>query len=139
LSTKIYKEFKIILNIVIDNIVRTSDKSDYPSPAQICLQLSHKDVVLDYFAYRRRDIDFLKSGDELLIQDMGCFFGDKQVLKFSTKFCEQIESLKSKGYSPVKTIIRHLVFWQGKDKEKEIKIILPDIEFRRCDSGLCMF
>jgi ATP-dependent DNA helicase RecQ len=69
------------------------------------------------------------SGMELSIHETGCFWGDTQVLKFSSKFRNQIKTLREKGYFPVKAIIRHVVFWQDKDREKEVKIILPDAEF----------
>jgi len=42
-----------------------------------------------------------------------------------------MDALKAKGYLPIKATIRHIVFWQGKDSDNEIKIILPDIEFSR--------
>ncbi|MCL2025439.1 MAG: RecQ family ATP-dependent DNA helicase [Leptospirales bacterium] len=117
--------------IAVENIQRISDNSNYPVPEQINLQLSHRDVALGYFTSRRKEIDSLVSGKELSIRDRFCCYGDKQVLKFSSKFCTQIEELKAKGYSPTKATIRHIVFWQDKEKEIEIKIILPDIEFVR--------
>jgi len=115
--------------INIENIERTTDSNNYPMPEQITLQLSHKDVNLDYFAYKKIKIGSLVSGRELSIHEKGCFMGDTQVLKFSSKFRQQINELKEKGYSPARAIVRHIVFWQGKDKEEEIKIILPDVEF----------
>jgi len=118
-------------NIDVEAIQKTSDSNNYLSPEQISLQLSHKDVVLGYFAHRRKEIDSLVSGKELAIHDTGCYYKDKQVLKFSTNFCEQLNNLKAKGYSPARAIVRHIVFWQGKDLEEEIKIILPDIEFKK--------
>jgi len=121
--------------INIENIQRTFDETNYPTPRQINLHLSHKDVVLDYFAFRKKEIDFLISGQNLLIHNTGCFYGNKQVLKFSLKFCSKIEELKSKNYFPVKATVRHIVLWQGKDKEDEIKIILPNIEFSKTDDA----
>jgi ATP-dependent DNA helicase RecQ len=117
--------------INVKNMQRTFDHSNYPLPEQISLQLSHEDVVLSYFAYRKKEINSLVSGKELSISDTGCFMGDKQVLKFSNKFLDQMKPLKTKGYYPQKAIVRHIVFWQDKDKENEIKIILPDIEFSK--------
>jgi ATP-dependent DNA helicase RecQ len=112
-------------------IERVSDNTDYPPPSLICLQLSHKDVALSYFIARRRDIDTLMSGQELSLGEDGCFSGDKQILKFSAKFRAQIGELKEKGYDPVKAYVRHIVFWQGNDMKKEIKIVLPNIEFEK--------
>jgi ATP-dependent DNA helicase RecQ len=117
--------------INVNNIERTSDNNSYPVPEEIALQLSHKDVALGYFASRKREIDSLVSGRELSICETGCSVGKIQVLKFSSKFCEQINELKDKGYSPARAIVRHIVFWQNKDREEEIKIILPDVEFSR--------
>jgi len=117
--------------INITHIEKTFDNSDYSAPEQINLQLSHRDVALGYFTYRKREISSLVSGCELSIQEGSCFWGNTQVLKFSSKFCDQINDLKEKGYSPTRVIIRHIVFWQDKDRNEEIKIILPDVEFSK--------
>jgi hypothetical protein len=69
------------------------------------------------------------SGGKLLTQETGCFLRDTQVLKFSSKFCGQINALKEKGYFPAKATVRHNVFWQDKDRDEKIKIILPDVKF----------
>jgi len=117
--------------IHIENIQRTTDDKNYPAPEQISLQLSHRDVALGDFAYHKKEIDSLVSGRELLIRDTSCFIGDKQVFRFSKEFCKRIEELKTKGYYPSMATIRHIVFWQGKDMENEVKIILPYIEFSK--------
>ena len=110
---------------------RSTDNTIYSDPSLICLQLSHKDVFLGYFADRREEIDSLMSGQTLTIQDACCLRNGKELIRFSKKFCEQMDALKAKGYLPIKATIRHIVFWQGKDSDNEIKIILPDIEFSR--------
>jgi ATP-dependent DNA helicase RecQ len=117
--------------ITAENITRTTDDTDYPTPLLISLQLSHKDVALGFFAVRRREIDALRSGQELTINETGCISGDTHVLKFSARFLAQVAELAEKGYTPVKATVRHIVFWQGKDMEKEIKIILPNVEFSK--------
>jgi ATP-dependent DNA helicase RecQ len=117
--------------INVDNIERTTDNGNYPIPKQISLQLSHSDVYLDFFAYKQKEINSLVSGKELSICETGCSSNNTQVLKFSSKFCEQINELRKKGYSPARAIVRHIVFWQEKDTKKEIKIILPDLEFSK--------
>jgi ATP-dependent DNA helicase RecQ len=118
-------------NINVENIKRTTDNNNYPMPEEINLQLSHSDVVLSYFDYKQREIDSIVSGRELTIHEEGCFLGNTKVLKYSSNFCKQINEQKEKGYSPVKAVIRHIVFWREKDKEKEIKIILPNVVFSR--------
>ncbi|MCL2496615.1 MAG: ATP-dependent helicase, partial [Clostridiales bacterium] len=117
--------------INVKNMQRLLDNNEYALPEQIRLQLSHKDVVLDYFAGRKEEVNSLLSGRELPVRDAGCFMGDRQVLKFSAKFSGQIAALKAKGYYPAKAIVRHVLFWQGKERENEIKIFLPDVEFTK--------
>ena len=95
------------------------------------MQLSHKDVVLDYFSCRNREIDMLMSGQELEIREAGCFWGEKRIIQFSAKFHAQMRELKAKNYFPAKAIVRKVVYWQGKERENEIKIILPDVEFSK--------
>jgi len=51
------------------------------------------------------------------------------VVKFSSKSCEQIKTLKKKGYSPLKVSVKHVIFWQEKDKDEEINIILLGLVF----------
>ena len=118
-------------DIGVEDMKRACDSRNYPMPEQISLELSHEDVFLSYFALRRKEVDSLMSGMELQVSDAGCFLGDRQVLKFSKKFQGRIEALKAKGYSPSKAVVRHVLFWQGKDMEGEVKIFLPDVEFSK--------
>ena len=71
------------------------------------------------------------AGDELLVKEGGLFNGSVQVLRLSAKFMEQMAVLKSKGYAPSIATIRHMVFWRDEELDKEIKIILPNIEFAK--------
>jgi len=109
------------------------DDTDYGMPSLITMQLSHKDVNLGYFKFRRKEIDRLMSGQTLIVAETGCFSGNIQVLKFSASFCSQMSKLKEKGYAPVKAVVRHIVFWQGQDMENEIKIILPNVEMQKSE------
>jgi len=133
--TRAKKNLHILYNgnyfdkINVQNIKKTTDNNNYPAPEEINLQLSHRDVVLSFFACKKKEINSLTSGRELTIQETGCSLRKTQVVKFSSKFCEQINVLKEKGYSPAKASVRHIVFWQEKDKDEEIKIVLPDVAF----------
>lgn len=120
--------------INVENIKTATDENIYPAPSLICLQLSHRDVYLGYFGGFRKEINVLLSGQEFSVQETGCCLGDKQVIRFSAKFLEQMEALKAKGYAPSKAYVRHVVFWQDKNKEDEVKIILPNVEFSKEES-----
>ena len=108
---------------------RQHDGNVYPAPRLIIMQLLHKDVNLGYFAYRRRAINSLLSGQELAASDKGCFLGQTQVLKYSASFLKKMEGLKAKGYAPSKARVRHVVHWQNQETDEDVKIILPDVEF----------
>ena len=116
---------------VAHNIQRTNDATTYSLPAEITLQLSHKNVNLGYFACCQQEISTLVSGRKLDIRDGGCFNGDTQVLMFSKAFSAQLCDWKTKGYTPTAATIRHVVFWQGKNENAEIRIILPNLELTR--------
>jgi len=128
--------------ITVDGLQRFTDNNKYDQPNNITLQLGHEDVQLGYFAFRQKEINSLIAGDELTIREDGLFSNDKLVVKFSGKkegkvrFIDKLESLKAKGYTMTGAMIRHIIFWQGKEMENEVKIILPDIEFARGGSRL---
>jgi ATP-dependent DNA helicase RecQ len=115
--------------INVAGIKRSFDNNDYAAPTLICLQLSHKDVNLSYFLNSREELDSLVSGDELMLSDSGCFWRGKKIARFAAKFFEQMKMLKAKGYIPRKAYVRHIVYWQDKDRGLEIKIMLPNVEF----------
>lgn len=117
--------------IYAESIKTFADAFVYPEPSYICVQLSHKDVYLSFFSGKAKEIDSLVSGQALSVRDAGCYLEDKQVLRFSASFREQIDILKAKGYTPTKATVRHVVFWKGKECDDEIKIVLPDIEFTK--------
>jgi ATP-dependent DNA helicase RecQ len=117
--------------INVDNMERAVDNDNYPDPEQISLQLSHNDVALGFFAFRQNEINTLMSGRELSICETGCLLGERQVLKFSSKFRNRINELREEGYSPTRAIVRYIVFWHDKDTKEEKKIILPEVEFSR--------
>jgi ATP-dependent DNA helicase RecQ len=71
------------------------------------------------------------SGQELFIDETGCYYNDIQVLKFSKNYINEIHKYKEKGYIPVKATIRHIVYWRGDEEDEEVKIVLPEVEFRK--------
>ena len=97
------------------------------------MQLTHKDVVLNFFKDKKELILKLRSGMKLAVN--GSFLSaeindrDVNIVKFSKAFEERIRDLQSKGYTPTASIIRFIVVWKSEDDEKEYAIILPDISF----------
>jgi ATP-dependent DNA helicase RecQ len=116
----------------VEGIKRIYDRKAYEAPSQIVIQLTHRDIWLDYFYSRQNQILGLVSGDELIANDEGCScINNQQVLKYSKSMASQIAELKQKGYSIKKANVRFVVFWQKEDADKEIKIILPKLVFEK--------
>lgn len=115
----------------------TSAETDcriYPRPSELILQLSHKDVYLDFFKNKKSTIlTKIKSGSELEIKGKTLYAKIEgkhfPVLQFSKKADEEILKLTSSGYRPYKAVVRFICAWTGKEDTEETAIILPDIYF----------
>lgn len=117
--------------IKVNNCYKYQDNSAYPQSEKLLLSLSHKDIWLDFFADKQQEIDSLRSGQVLTVSNNTLIYGNKEVGKFSKKCIAQIEKLKANAYVPSLSTVRHIVWWQGDEMDKEIKIILPNVEFQR--------
>ena len=106
------------------------DNTTYPPQEHVVLQLSHKDVWLDFFngRYRQNLIKHLQSGDALIVEDNTCYNKNrKEILKFSKSFVKKLEELKSQGYTVEDAVVNFIFFWAHEETDKEIKIVLPEI------------
>lgn len=119
-------------SIKTEGLERVEDFKEYEQPDQLMKQLSLRDVYLDYFEERRHLIRYLKSGDELLVDEDGCLnIKGMPVLKFSNKFKNELQALRQGNYRPQKARVRFMVYWQKTDNEEEIPVILPELYFER--------
>ena len=107
------------------------DENKYEEPSEIMLQLSYRDVVLDFFKDKKDTIIKLRSGDVLQLEEEHlCAVIDGKlvkVIKYSKAFKEKLDFLKAKGYEPTTATIRFILAWKGKDDENETAIILSDL------------
>ena len=107
------------------------DEKVYDEPSEILLQLSYRDVVLDFFKDKKDTIIKLRSGDilQLEVEHLCAVIDGKlvKVIKYSKAFKEKLDFLKAKGYEPTTATIRFILAWKGKDDENETAIILPDL------------
>lgn len=115
-----------------ENMKRVYDKENYLPPCQLAMQLTFKDVWLDYFLSCQYLISRLNSGDELTIEG-DCLRNAKgqPVLKFSKQFKNQIESIRQKSYMPKTAKVRFVIYWQKENFNREMRIILPELCFER--------
>lgn len=75
------------------------DEKKYPMPEEIVLQLSHKDVYLDYFRGIKRDVLSLKSGDPLIYRDFALYetVDNKPVGRLSQKNAMYVDEMEREG------------------------------------------
>ena len=111
------------------------DKRQYDCPEEIIVQLSHKDVFLDFFKGKKKIILQIQSGNrleirgtELYAEIAGRFY---PVARFSKKFNEEIQKKIRQGYYPDDAKVRFVVAWRSQDDESEIAVVLPEICFRK--------
>ena len=134
-SLYIHSNTDIFSQYFVDGVIKMKDTSEYDEPSEISLQLSHKDVVLDYFKDKKDIILKLRSGHELAISDS--FLSVEvngrtlRVAKFSQALGEKLEKLKIKGYKPVSANIAFILAWKGEKDEDETAIILPILHLRK--------
>ena len=86
-------------DIQAGDLHKVGDPRDYLPSAQLAMQLSHKDVWLDYFADDRCQglIANLKGGDELKFDSNSCRDSHgRPVLKFSKEMSRRIEAQREK-------------------------------------------
>jgi ATP-dependent DNA helicase RecQ len=122
--------------ITTENLERIEDKENYLPPQELTMQLTFKDVWLDYFISKQYLISSLVSGESLKIKDDTCTNTSGQsILKFSKHFINTIETQKQKGYELKNAKVNFIVYWQKEDTTQEIKIVLPEVYFERLSSG----
>ncbi len=108
------------------------NKKEYPMPEGIVLQLSHKDVFLDYFKERKRAVLSLRSGDELNYSNSVLYSvpADKPVAKLSSGMQATLKEWSEKGYGVSAATVRFVVAWKPKDAPKaeaETAVMLADL------------
>lgn len=112
------------------------DKHQYPMPEEVVLQLSHKDVYLDFFKNRKMDILSLRGGDSLTYKDYFLFetSNNKPVARLSSTMQTALSDWKEKGYEVKSASVRFIVAWKPKDSPKgeaETAVLLADLILSR--------
>ncbi len=136
--TRAKKNLTIHLNgnylddISCDSIVRKFDENQYQETDLLILNLTHKDIWLDYNISRQPLISNLKSGDKLTVSSNGCSNAmGNSIVKFSTSFKERLLTLENKGYQLQDGCINYIVYWQKEDTDMDVKIVLPELKLQK--------
>lgn len=115
-----------------EELERVENNNTFEPPSGLALHLSHKDLNLGYFEFIQKRVNALTSGDSIAISDEGCKNEKGElVLKFSKKFVDRLVEIKKSGFELREAKVNFIVHWQAEDKEQEVKIILPELQFEK--------
>jgi ATP-dependent DNA helicase RecQ len=119
-----------------DNLRMEKDTESYTDQNDIVLQLSHRDIWLDYFINNQRQkwISHLQSGDNLFFKKDSCYNSENQeILKISKAFASRLNDFIKSGYEVNSVKINFILFWKKEETDKEVKIVLPEIYLQKRD------
>lgn len=108
-----------------------TDQRQPGMPEEIMLQLSHKDVFLDFFKGRKQDVLALKGGDALTYSDFHLYnLSGTPVAKLSMKMQATLSQWEERGYKVKSAYVQFVVAWKPKDAPKdeaETAVLLADL------------
>lgn len=108
-----------------------TDREQYAMPDEIVLQLSHKDVYLQFFKGRKSEVLALRSGDRLTYGNHFLYnAAGMPVAKLSVNMQKTLAEWESRGYSVRSVSVRFIVAWKPKDAprdEAETAVLLADM------------
>lgn len=114
----------------VENLERIDNFGTYALPDKIAMHATLKDIWLGYFNNKQLLISSMRSGDILYINGSECLNSKGQsVLKFSKRFIEKIEEMKSKQYELKTAKVNFILYWLKEGASQEIKTILPELCF----------
>ena len=118
-----------------EGVIRLCEERKFEEPDEITLQLTHRDVFLDFFKDRKEQIFALRAGMPLVWQKeyLCTDTGGKltQVARFSKAFIENLNQLEKKGYAPLSASVRFVVAWKGQEDTEETPVLLPDVRLKK--------
>ncbi len=108
------------------------DDKDYLEPDEITVQLTHKDIYLDYFISKQSIIKNLMSGDDLAYSnDDYLYYQKNRIIKFSQFFIDKLLNSELKNYKMSSAKINFLIYWHKEGSKEEYLIILPELTFQK--------
>ena len=99
----------------------------YDKPKKLALPLNYTDVTLGFFKDKEAIISSLVPGDILEINDVYLVHNKKFIARIAVKYQQTINVLHAQGYKICYAKVEKVVYWKGKDEEKEVLIILPTL------------
>jgi len=128
--------YTIFKSVSLAGAKLVTDPVTYGAPDELLVQLTHKDVFLNFFKDKQAIINRLRSGNALFLNNYGNLCVQENgrlipIVVFSQAFKTALAEWASKGYSLVSAEIQFIVAWKGKDDDKETLIVLPSVKLKR--------
>jgi ATP-dependent DNA helicase RecQ len=130
-NLSIHYNQNFLSSLVANQLTYTRDTMAYEAPKFISCLLTHRNVQLGYFEFVQHRINGLTSGATLTITPEGLATEKGLVIRFSNEFTKSLHHLNEKGYQLVNATANFVVHWLNNNNEKEVKIILPEITFKK--------
>ena len=119
-------------DINVQGLERAFDMEPYSAPPELSIQLTHRDIWLDFFIPRQEAVSQLVSGDPLLVDESGCTtVSGQQVVRFSKQFNQVVSTHGKNGYRIRRARVNFIVYWKKEDSDQEYRIVLPEVTFER--------
>jgi ATP-dependent DNA helicase RecQ len=142
-SLHIHSNVNFYDNIEANYLNKIDYEGELAEPLQYDMILSLKDVSLSSQNYPTplKILSSIKTGDKLQLDEKS--FGEDRVpglrkegqgnlLLFSKNFIkERYYPMLQKGYKLTDARVEYIVFWYNKDNDKELKIVLPRLRFKK--------
>ncbi len=123
----------------IENLIYKQNINVYPEPEHLAYSLSHQEINLGYFDYVQQRMSHLQSGTALTILNEGLGNSSGQlILKYSRNFQGTLENHLRKGYKLNEASVNFIVYWHNQKENRESKIILPEIYFKKASNNIDM-
>ena len=115
-----------------ENVEYVEDNAPYSAPNDISVQLTHRDVYLDFFKDKKEKILSLRSGQPLWFKDNGFYSaaGDC-VAVLSAKKRNELQELHRQGFSVYAAEVAFIAAWRSENDTVESAVMLPKIHLRR--------
>ena len=111
------------------------DQQQYEMPKEVVLQMSHKDVNLNFFKSRKEKVLTLRGGSALKYAN--AYLYDETgypIAMFSARMQQALSEWQAKGYEIESSKVRFIVAWKPKDSpkgEQETAVVLADLSLVR--------
>lgn len=128
----IHSTFDLLVPQLNPQIIKNKDPFVYPEPNEITIHLTHKDVYLDFFKDKKKEVLSLMSGDKLQFEDNYILNTEKnKVASLSKRMKEVLKNFEGKGYTVSNAHVLYIVAWKGQEDTKESAVLLASLTLYR--------